>query len=100
MKFRVGDEVIITAGKDKGKRGKIEKVFPKENKVLVPNVNIYKKFRKKKQNQNSGIIEFSRPLPVANIAIICPHCNERTRIGYKIVNEQKMRFCKKCKKEL
>lgn len=101
MKFKVGDEVIVTTGKDKGKKGKIEKVFPRLHQVLIPNINVYKKFRRTQTNRTNpgGVIEFNRPLAVANIATICPNCGKPTKIGWKIVNDQKSRFCKKCKKE-
>ena len=97
MKLRKGDEVIITSGKDKGKKGKIEKIFPKESKVLLPGLNVYKKHLKKRDEKNpGGIVDFSRPLPFANVALICPKCNRQTRIGFKIEGEEKLRVCKKC----
>lgn len=102
MKFKVGDEAIVTAGKDKGKRGKVEKVFPETASVLIPNINVYKKFRRAQAGRTSqgGLIEFNRSLAVANVALLCPHCGRPTRIGQKVTNERKLRFCKKCKKEL
>ncbi len=102
MKFKVGDEVIVTAGKDKGRRGKIAKVFPKDHKVLIPTINVYKKFQKRGANKTDqgGLVEFSRPLPVSNIAVICPSCGKPTRIGWQIVNDQKVRICKKCRHQL
>ena len=100
MKFRKGDEIIVTAGKDKGKKGKVEKVFPKKFTLLIPNINVYKKFKRSQKEDRTnpgGVIEFSRPLPVANVALICPHCHKQTRIGYTVNKNQKTRFCKKCK---
>ncbi|GAF94225.1 unnamed protein product [marine sediment metagenome] len=100
MKFKIGDTVKITAGKDKGREGKIQKVFPKSNKVLVEGINIYKKHLKGKEGVKSGIYELSRPLPTANIALICPSCKKQTRIGYRVSKTQKSRICRKCKKAI
>lgn len=97
FKFKVGDEVLITSGRDKSKKGKIEKIFQKENKVVVDGVNIYKRHRKVTRTQPAGIYEIARPLPVANIAIICPKCSKATRVGFKIEGKTKSRICKKCK---
>lgn len=101
MKLIKNDEVIITKGKDKGKRGKIDKVLIKENKVLVPGVNLYKKHYKSRiQNRPSEIMEITKPLPVGNVALICPKCKKQTRVGYKMDNKEKVRFCKKCNKKI
>ncbi|MCL4353888.1 50S ribosomal protein L24 [Patescibacteria group bacterium] len=97
-KFKKGDNVKVVAGKDKGKSGKIEKVFSKESKVLVEGVNLYKRHQKAKaQGQKSEIITISKPLPLANVAFICPKCKKQTRIGF---NEKGARFCRKCGEEL
>lgn len=101
MKFKVGDEIIITAGKDKGRTGKIEKVFPKSDRILVPGVNVYKRHRKGFGGQKGGIIEFSRTLSTGNVALVCPSCGKKTRIGFRVEKSgEKFRICKKCKKLL
>lgn len=101
FKFKKGDQVLVTAGKDKGKKGKIEKILPKLASVFLPGLNIYKKHLKKKdENQKGGIIEFSRPVPLANIALLCPKCGKATRIGYEIKGKDKIRICRKCKARL
>lgn len=101
MKLRVGDEVLITAGKDRGKKEKIEKVFPKKERVLVSNVNVYKRTRRGFGGQKGGVFEFSRPLPVANIALICPQCGRQTRVVYRADKRgDKERVCVKCKREI
>lgn len=97
FKFKKGDEVLVTAGKDKGKKGKIEKVLPKEHKVIVAQVNLYKRHRKVSRNQPAGIYEITRPLPVANVALICPKCLKPTRVAFIIDGNTKSRLCKKCK---
>ncbi len=100
MKFKIGDNIKITAGKDKGRDGKIEKVFPKTSKVLVPGINLYKKHVKGFQGQKGGIYDIPRPLNLAKIALICPKCKKISKIGYTLKGEKKARICKKCNKEI
>ena len=100
LKLKAGDTVKITAGKDKGREGKIEKIFPKQTKALIPGVNIYKKHVKGSQGQKGGIYDIPRPLDFAKIALICPKCKKMTRVGFKIVDNSKSRVCKKCNKEI
>jgi len=100
LKLKAGDSVKITAGKDKGREGKIEKIFPKQTKALIPGVNIYKKHVKGQQGQKGGIYDIPRPLDFAKITLICPKCKKVTRVGFKIVDNNKSRVCKKCNKEI
>ncbi len=100
LKLKVGDTVTITIGKDKGREGKVEKIFPKQSKVLIPGVNIYKKHVKGRQGKKGGIYDIPRPLDFAKIALICPKCKKATRVGFKIVEKNKSRVCKKCNKEI
>ncbi len=96
FKFKVGDQVIITAGRDKGKKGKIEKVFERDNKLVVTGANLYKRHRKATRTQGAGIFEVTRPITVANIAIICPKCGKETKVGFSQEGKTKERICKKC----
>jgi large subunit ribosomal protein L24 len=99
MKLKKGDEVKIVGGKDTGKTGAVEKVYVKEDKVLVSGVNQYKRHMKSRmQGQASEIITITKPLPVAQVAFICPSCKKQTRIGYRIEKDKKVRICKKCDK--
>lgn len=101
MKLKRGDEVLIVRGKDKGKKGKIEKVFTKENMVLIPGVNLYKRhFKSRMQNKPSEIIEITKPFHVGNVAFLCPNCHKESRIGYKVDSKEKVRICKKCNKKV
>ncbi len=101
MKLKKNDEVIIVKGKDKGKKGKIEKIYESIGKVLVPGVNLYKRhYKSRLQNKPSEIIEITKPLPIANVALLCPNCHKMTRVGYKIENKEKIRICKKCNKKI
>src|SRR3990167_2909207 len=96
MKLKRNDEIVVIRGKDKGKKGKIEKVMSRENKVLIPGLNIYKRHMKsRKQNKPSEIIEITKPFAVNNVALICPNCHKKTRVGYKIDNKEKIGICRK-----
>lgn len=101
MKLKKGDNVRISTGKDRGREGKIEKVYPSEGKVLVLGINQYKKHKKSQgQNQPGEILTLNRPLAVAKVALICPKCKQPTRVGYKITGDTKIRVCRKCDGEL
>ena len=101
MKLKKGDSIKVIRGKDKGKTGKIEKVFPKEKKVLVLGVNEYKRHAKAtSQKSASEIKTITKPMPEANVAFVCPKCSKNSRIGFVIKVGKKLRICKKCKKEI
>jgi large subunit ribosomal protein L24 len=86
-KFKVGDTVKVTAGKDKGRDGKIELIDTKQSLAIIPDINIYKRHVKggTQQGQKGGIYDLPRPLPFAKIALICPKCKKITRIGFRLV---------------
>ncbi|KPJ70748.1 50S ribosomal protein L24 [Microgenomates bacterium DG_75] len=98
MKLKKGDSIIVIKGKDKGRKGKIEKILRKTGKVLIPGINVYKKHaRKQSEKKPGGIIEIVKPLPVANVALYCSKCKKPTRIGYQIDKSgNKTRICRKC----
>ena len=101
MKLRKGDNVVITGGKDKGRKGKIEKVFLGSNTVLVPGTNMYKRHAKKRDERHpGGIIDFSRPLAVSKVSLVCPKCSQVTRIVYMIAGDEKYRICRKCEQRI
>lgn len=95
MKFKVGDQVILTGGKDKGKKGVIAKILPESNKVLVEGVNMYVKHMKPTAERAGQKMSLPRPLPTANVAVI----NDQgmvDRIGYQMTKDgQKTRIFKK-----
>jgi len=104
-KIKRGDKVKIVSGKDKGREGVVEKVFPRKATVLVSGVNLYKKHaRARGAGKPGGIIDITKPLPVAKVALICPRCGRQTRVGYQLSKEEKKqtktRFCKKCKETI
>ncbi len=101
MKIKKGDQVIVTAGKDNGRKGKVEVVDERRHTVIVTGVNIYKRHEKKRDEQHQGgIIDYARPLPVANVALICPKCGKQTRVGYIVTKGEKERICKKCENRI
>lgn len=101
MKLHKGDQVLVTAGKDKSRRGKIDKVIPTKDRILIQGVNVYKKARRGFAGKPGGMIEFSRSLPTASVALLCPKCAKPTRIGYLVDKRgEKVRICKKCKAAL
>jgi large subunit ribosomal protein L24 len=100
LKIKVGDSVKILSGKDKGREGKVEKLFPKSNRVLVPGINMYKKHVKSTPSQKGGIFDIPRPMAISKVGIICPKCKKVTRIGFKLIQDEKVRICRKCGKEM
>ena len=101
MKIRKGDTVLIISGKDKGREGKVLKVFPKANQIVVEGMNLKKKHRKPRKTGEKGqVVEVSQPMDVSNVKLICPKCKKATRVGYKIVEGKKYRICKKCGQEI
>lgn len=101
MKFKKGDTVIVTVGKDKGHKGKIEKVNPEDVTVVVPGVNVSKRHMKRKDDKNpGGIIDIIKPIDVSKLALICPSCGKPTRIGILVSKNEKVRICRKCGKKI
>ena len=98
IKLKKNDLVLCIVGKDKGKTGKIEKVLSRVNKVKVAGINIVKKSKRpNKQNPQGGIIQFNAPIKTSNVHLICPRCNKKAKVGYKLLdNGKKIRKCKKC----
>lgn len=91
--MKKGDKVKILLGKDRGKEGTVERVFPKKGKALILGVNVYKRHVKKQGQTEGGIIEIPKPVDISNVALICPWCKKPTRVS-------RLRMCKKCKKEI
>lgn len=100
MKIRKGETVLITSGKDRGRKGKVLTVFPKERKVIVEGINLRKKHQRPRRAGEKGqIIQLPGPLDISNVKLICPKCGKATRVGYKITEKKKYRICKKCGQE-
>jgi large subunit ribosomal protein L24 len=97
MKIKKNDNVMVIVGKDRGKSGIVESVFPVEEKAVVKGIHIMKKHVKpSKKNPQGGIIDMNMKLDISNLMLVCPNCGKLTRIGYKIEKGVKIRICKKC----
>jgi large subunit ribosomal protein L24 len=103
VKIRKGDTVEVISGKleDQGKRGEVIKVLPEDNRVVVQGINIRTKHQRQVQTQgrtiNPGRIKFEGPLDISNVMLVCPKCNEPSRIGVSRDENGAHRVCKKCK---
>ncbi len=100
IKFKIGDTVKVTLGKDKGREGKISNILPKRQTAVVPELNMYKRHIKGVQGQKGGIYDLPRPLAFSKIALICPKCKKMTRVGFKVNKDEKLRICRKCGREI
>jgi large subunit ribosomal protein L24 len=102
MKIRKGDTVEIISGRfqDKGKRGEVIRVLPGEGRVVVSGINIRKKHQRQVQSRgrtmSPGIIEFEAPIDVSNVMLICPKCDEPSRMGVQRDEQDLKRVCKNC----
>lgn len=91
----------MSIGKDKGKKGKIEKIFPKDNTLLINGVNVYKRHVKRKDESNQGgIIDVTKPISAAKVALLCPSCHVATRVGFLKAKNEKVRICRKCDQKI
>ena len=98
MKIQSGDEVLVIAGKDKGKRGRVRTVFRDRDRVVVEGANMVKKHQKARPGvQQSGIVEQENPLHVSNVMLFCPNCSTPARLGVRRSEAgHKQRFCRNC----
>src|ERR1700744_651802 len=94
------DTLEVLSGTDAGKRGRVLRVFPDKDRVLVEHVRMVKKTvssqKRSGQNTKGGIAEQESPLHASNVAIVCSNCGKATRVGYKVEGNTKTRICKKC----
>jgi len=98
MKIKKDDTVLVIAGKDKGKKGKVRFVFPKERRAMIEGVNMIKTHSKaKSQVKQAGIIEREASVDLSDLMLLCNRCNHPVRIGYKILEDgKKARICRAC----
>ena len=99
VKIHKDDNVEVLAGKDKGKRGTVVRVFEKNGKVrvLVSGVNLVKKaIKRRSQQEAGGIAEVEAPLDISNVGIVCKKCGRPVKVGYKLDGDKKIRVCRKC----
>jgi large subunit ribosomal protein L24 len=95
---RKNDTVMVTTGKDRGKRGRVLKVRPADNRVIVEGVNIIKRHTKPNPQRNvkGGIVEREGALHASNVQLVCPECGQRARIGHRVDGDRRVRICRKC----
>ncbi|MSQ14734.1 MAG: 50S ribosomal protein L24 [Dehalococcoidia bacterium] len=98
-KIRKNDIVMVLAGKDRGRQGKVKEVLPSAGRVLIEGINIVKRHSKPRSAmQQGGILEIEASIHLSNVSFICNTCGKSTRIGFKTLdNGTKVRFCKKCR---
>ena len=97
--IRRNDTVIVTTGKDSGKRGRVLKVLPVRNRLIVEGVNIIKRHTRPNPQRNikGGIVEREASLHASNVQLVCPECQAMTRVGHRVLNDgRKIRICRKC----
>ena len=96
---RKNDNVVVVTGKDRGKRGRVLKVLPDRNRLVVEGVNFVKRHTRPnpRQNVKGGIVEHEAALEASNVQIVCPECGAPTRIGRQLLGDgRKVRVCRKC----
>ena len=98
MRIRKNDTVLVIAGKDKGKKGKVRFAYPKRERVLVEGINFIKKHsRARGAAKQAGIIEREAPIHVSNVMLLCDKCNHPARIGFRFLADgRKVRICRSC----
>lgn len=98
MKIKKNDTVLVIAGKDRGKRGRVRKSLPKKSRVVVDGLNMIKRHsRTSGQARQAGIIEMEAPLDVSNVMLICNKCDKPVRVGYrKMEDGKRVRICRAC----
>jgi len=98
MRIRKNDKVKVIAGNNRGREGKVLKVFPGTGKIIVEKVNLIKRHsRPSQRSPQGGIVEKEGPIDVSNVMLICPKCNEVTRTGEIILADRsRVRSCRKC----
>ncbi len=99
MKIRKNDTVLVIAGKDKGKKGKVRFAYPRDGKLLVEGINFIKKHSKAKgQVKQAGIIELEAPIDISNVMLLCDKCNHPARVGSRTLEDgRRVRICRSCR---
>ena len=97
--IRKNDNVLVVTGKDRGKRGRVLRVVPDKNRLVVEGVNLIKRHTKPNPGKSvkGGIVEREAPLHASNVQLMCPECGAQTRVGHKVLGDgRKVRICRKC----
>jgi len=98
MKIRKNDNIIVIAGKDKGKKGTVRYAYPRTEKVVAEGINMIKRHAKPRTATDpGGILHREAPIEISNVMLVCGKCNQPARVGYRFLEKGgKVRFCKKC----
>jgi large subunit ribosomal protein L24 len=105
-RIKKNDKVKVLAGKEKGRQGKVLRIFAEEGKALIERVNMVKRHAKAggKAGQHGGLIEKEAPLPLSRLMLVCPKCSSASRTGVKVIEDgdqtRRVRVCKKCKEQI
>ncbi len=102
FRIRKGDTVEVVTGRDRGRRGEVERMVPETGRVVVEGTNVRKRHtRPRAMGQRAGIIEFNAPFDASNVMLVCPHCGERTHVAFRFgSDDSKHRYCKQCDENL
>ena len=95
-----GDKVVVTSGKEKGKVSSVKKVIKAENKVVVEGANIVTKAQKAQGGNQGGLIKVEAAMDSSKVMLYCPACEKATRVKYDVIDNKKVRVCKKCGEKL
>ena len=98
-KIRKNDIVVVCTGKDKGKKGKVLSVFPKQNRAIAEGINFIKRHtRKTREDRQGGIIQKETPIQISNLMLFCNKCNKAAKTGFTLLKDgRKARICKQCR---
>ena len=101
LKIKRGDTVVVISGKDKGKRGEVERVIPKKNRVVVNDVNTRTRHARPSQNNQQGLFTFDAPIDISNVMLVDPGSGEPTRVGYRFTDSgEKVRVARKTGRDI
>jgi large subunit ribosomal protein L24 len=95
QKIRKGDEVVVLTGKDKGRKGSVLQVLPKDNRAVVSGVNVVKRHQRQTANSEGGIISKEAPIHLSNVALVDPKDSKPTRVGFRMEGDRKVRYSKR-----
>lgn len=97
MKIKKDDQIYISAGKDRGKRGKVVRTILSDGKIVVEGLNLVKRhIRPKREGKKGQRVDIPMPLDVSKVSLVCPKCGKLARVGYSFEGKEKVRVCKKC----
>ena len=97
--IRKNDNVLVTTGKDRGKKGRVIRVVPEKNRLIVEGVNLIKRHTRPNpaKNVKGGVVQREASLHASNVQLVCPECGAHTRVGHKVLDDgRKVRICRKC----